>query len=157
MGFVKVAAQILRLTKHIVVKHPHYNAVDPRLVWNHVSIFWKNDVSRPYTEHEIAVDQWQQGSYGLRGDRFEMGAAWGNHTHPDLELNLLLSGQVQYLHCGQRYQSAHRPIGGLLGWTSPWRGGRRRAGGLLLSHRASASAAHLGSITYASHNYYGEQ
>ena len=60
--------------------------------------------SRPHTEHELAVDQWQQSSYGLRGDRFEMNGTWGNHTHPDLELNLLLSGHVQYLHCGQRYQ-----------------------------------------------------
>ena len=59
---------------------------------------------RPRTEHEFTVNQWQQASFGLRGKRFVMNEVWGNHTHPDLELNLLLSGQVSYLHCGKRQQ-----------------------------------------------------
>jgi AraC-like DNA-binding protein len=50
--------------------------------------------------------QWDEPSYGLAGDRFTMRDRWGNHTHPDLELNLLLAGDVSYLHGGRRHTIA---------------------------------------------------
>jgi AraC-like DNA-binding protein len=49
-------------------------------------------------------DQWRQCSYGLAGERFTMERPWGNHTHPDLELNLVLSGTVTYIHAGHERQ-----------------------------------------------------
>jgi AraC-like DNA-binding protein len=57
--------------------------------------------------------EWDEPSYGLAADRFAMRHPWGNHTHPDLELNLLLDGEVEYLHAGRPLRIAAGRLVGL--------------------------------------------
>jgi AraC-like DNA-binding protein len=54
---------------------------------------------------------WDEPSMGLAAARFTMRGPWGNHTHPDLELNLVLAGGVTYQHGGRR---SHLPAGRLV-------------------------------------------
>lgn len=67
------------------------------------------------TRHDrtrLVDGQWRQDSYGIAGERFRMAGPWGNHTHPDLELNLVLSGQIHYIHAGrERVVPAGRLVG----------------------------------------------